>query len=171
MAAPEIDSTDGINIGNVLIHAGNVDGRDVSADGTKLDGVEASADVTDTTNILASGSLNVIRGWVEFFDYGGLTLGSIPANSYVLHTFIHVIVLFNDSGTDTISIGTTADEDGFQLATDVSSAGIKTENHGVMMGYNSSGQTIKAFYEPQNVDMDQGKALVGIVYFTTPALP
>jgi hypothetical protein len=31
-----------------------VDGRDVSADGTKLDGIEASADVTDTTNVVAA---------------------------------------------------------------------------------------------------------------------
>ena len=30
------------------------DGRDVAADGTKLDGIEASADVTDTTNVVAS---------------------------------------------------------------------------------------------------------------------
>lgn len=41
MAAPEIDSTDGIKIGNVLIHAGNVDGRDVSVDGATLDGLSA----------------------------------------------------------------------------------------------------------------------------------
>jgi len=30
------------------------DGRDVSVDGTKLDGIEAGADVTDTTNVVAS---------------------------------------------------------------------------------------------------------------------
>tara|TARA_R100000951_G_scaffold37400_1_gene31971 strand:+ start:77 stop:1318 length:1242 start_codon:yes stop_codon:yes gene_type:complete len=30
------------------------DGRDVAADGTKLDGIEASADVTDTTNVVAA---------------------------------------------------------------------------------------------------------------------
>ena len=30
------------------------DGRNVSADGTKLDGIEASADVTDTTNVVAA---------------------------------------------------------------------------------------------------------------------
>ena len=34
--------------------SGTVDGRDVSADGTKLDGIEASADVTDTTNVVSS---------------------------------------------------------------------------------------------------------------------
>ena len=33
------------------------DGRDVAADGTKLDGIEASADVTDTTNVTAAGAL------------------------------------------------------------------------------------------------------------------
>jgi hypothetical protein len=34
-----------------------VDGRDVATDGTKLDGIEASADVTDTTNVTAAGAL------------------------------------------------------------------------------------------------------------------
>ena len=34
-----------------------VDGRDVATDGTKLDGIEASADVTDTANVTSSGAL------------------------------------------------------------------------------------------------------------------
>jgi hypothetical protein len=34
-----------------------IDGRDVATDGTKLDGIEASADVTDTTNVTSSGAL------------------------------------------------------------------------------------------------------------------
>ena len=34
-----------------------VDGRDVSVDGAKLDGIEASADVTDATNVAAAGAL------------------------------------------------------------------------------------------------------------------
>jgi len=33
------------------------DGRDVATDGSKLDGIEASADVTDTTNVTAAGAL------------------------------------------------------------------------------------------------------------------
>ena len=33
------------------------DGRDVATDGTKLDGIEASADVTDTANVAAAGAL------------------------------------------------------------------------------------------------------------------
>ena len=39
--------------GNITV-TGNVDGRDVATDGTKLDGIEASADVTDTTNVVAA---------------------------------------------------------------------------------------------------------------------
>jgi len=34
-----------------------VDGRDVSVDGAKLDGIEAGADVTDTANVTAAGAL------------------------------------------------------------------------------------------------------------------
>ena len=36
---------------------GTVDGRDVAADGAKLDGIEALADVTDVTNVTAAGAL------------------------------------------------------------------------------------------------------------------
>lgn len=36
---------------------GTVDGRDIAADGTKLDGIEALADVTDTANVTAAGAL------------------------------------------------------------------------------------------------------------------
>ncbi len=42
--------------GNLTL-SGTVDGRDVAADGTKLDGIEASADVTDTANVTAAGAL------------------------------------------------------------------------------------------------------------------
>jgi len=39
--------------GNITV-SGTVDGRDVASDGTKLDGVEASADVTDGANVGSS---------------------------------------------------------------------------------------------------------------------
>jgi hypothetical protein len=40
-----------------VITGGNVDGRDVSVDGTKLDTIETNADVTDTANVTAAGAL------------------------------------------------------------------------------------------------------------------
>ena len=41
---------------NVAV-AGLVDGRDLAADGAKLDGIEVNADVTDATNVQAAGAL------------------------------------------------------------------------------------------------------------------
>ncbi len=43
--------------GQAITNVGNVDGRDVSADGTKLDGIESAADVTDATNVAAAGAI------------------------------------------------------------------------------------------------------------------
>lgn len=42
--------------GNITV-GGTVDGRDIATDGTKLDGIEALADVTDTANVTAAGAL------------------------------------------------------------------------------------------------------------------
>jgi len=41
--------------GNITV-GGTVDGRDVATDGTKLDGIEALADVTDTANVTSAGA-------------------------------------------------------------------------------------------------------------------
>jgi hypothetical protein len=46
-----VSATSNITVG------GTVDGRDVATDGSKLDGIEASADVTDTANVTAAGAL------------------------------------------------------------------------------------------------------------------
>jgi len=40
-----------------IVTAGNVDGRDVSVDGTKLDTIETNADVTDATNVNEAGAV------------------------------------------------------------------------------------------------------------------
>jgi len=48
----------GTMTGNIVMPAlGTVDGRDLSVDGAKLDLIEASADVTDATNVTAAGAL------------------------------------------------------------------------------------------------------------------
>ena len=50
-------ATGGVSVtGNITV-SGTVDGRDVATDGSKLDGIEAGADVTDTTNVTAAGAL------------------------------------------------------------------------------------------------------------------
>ena len=45
-----------VGTGDVSV-TGTVDGRDIAADGTKLDGIETGADVTDATNVQAAGAL------------------------------------------------------------------------------------------------------------------
>jgi len=47
--------------GNIVV-SGTVDGRDLATDGTKLDGIEASADVTDTANVTSAGALMTTGG-------------------------------------------------------------------------------------------------------------
>ena len=51
-----VDFSAGADVtGNITV-TGTVDGRDVATDGTKLDGIEALADVTDATNVAAAGA-------------------------------------------------------------------------------------------------------------------
>ena len=52
----------GIDITGSITVSGTVDGRDVATDGTKLDGIEAGADVTDATNVTAAGALMTTGG-------------------------------------------------------------------------------------------------------------
>ena len=52
-----VDFAAGIDVtGNITV-TGTVDGRDLAADGTKLDNLEANANVTDTANVTAAGAL------------------------------------------------------------------------------------------------------------------
>lgn len=57
--AQEGTSVSFINIiatSNITV-GGTVDSRDIAADGTKLDGIEAGADVTDAANVTAAGAV------------------------------------------------------------------------------------------------------------------
>ena len=63
--------------GNVVV-SGTVDGRDVATDGTKLDGIEASADVTDATNVTAAGALMKTGGTMT-----GLLVTKTPTSTTV----------------------------------------------------------------------------------------
>jgi hypothetical protein len=49
-----VTTTGDATIGTNIIVGGTVDGRDVATDGTKLDTIETSADVTDETNVKAA---------------------------------------------------------------------------------------------------------------------
>lgn len=54
--ADKYQAGDNPSFGTITV-TGTVDGRDIAADGSKLDGIEALADVTDTANVTAAGAL------------------------------------------------------------------------------------------------------------------
>ena len=76
--------------GNITMSGSQtVDGRDLSADGTKLDGIEASADVTDATNVNAAGAIMHsdlgTKGQIVVGDGSGdATILAVGSNTHVL---------------------------------------------------------------------------------------
>ena len=73
--ATKLSRAGGTMSGNIVMSGSEtVDGRDLSADGTKLDAIEPSADVTDATNVAAAGAgmLTVDQSWT------GAQRGTIP---------------------------------------------------------------------------------------------
>ena len=99
--------TGDLTVPNVIV-SGNVDGRDVSADGTKLDGIEAGADVTDTANVTAAGAAMetgaAFTGDVTFGDNDKAIFGAGSdlqiyhdgANSYIQNV-TNSLIIQNDS--------------------------------------------------------------------------
>lgn len=96
LADTAVQPGDSPSFGSVTV-TGTVDGRDVSVDGAKLDGIEAGADVTDTANVTAAGAL---------MDSEVTNLAAVKAfdpNDYVGQTAL--------TGSAELPVGTTAQRD------------------------------------------------------------
>jgi hypothetical protein len=76
LADSAVQDNDSPTFNNITV-TGTVDGRDVATDGVKLDGIEASADVTDTTNVSSAGALMRTGGTMT----GNLILNADPSTS------------------------------------------------------------------------------------------
>ena len=63
---------------NVAV-AGLVDGRDLATDGTKLDGIQANADVTDATTVAAAGALMATSS--SSVELGSLGIGTAASGT------------------------------------------------------------------------------------------
>lgn len=96
----ETTAASGVTIDGVLVKDGQVDGRDVSVDGTKLDTVETSADVTDATNVLAAlvGQEVVATGFTGTLDgvLGGGTPAAITGTALTLTTGATVTTVLDE---------------------------------------------------------------------------
>ena len=90
LTVPNLDVTSNVTVG------GTVDGRDVAADGTKLDGIEAAADVTDTANVTAAGAAMLT---------GATFTGNVSVTGDLT---VDTDTLYVDSTNNRVGIGTTS---------------------------------------------------------------
>jgi hypothetical protein len=122
-----------------LVTSGNVDGRDVSVDGTKLDGIEANADVTDTTNVVAA----LTAGTNVTIAADG-TISSTDTDTTYSNATTSVAGLM--SATDKTKLdGIEANADATD-ATNVSAAGALMKSGGTMTGDINFGDNDKAVF-------------------------
>jgi hypothetical protein len=100
--------------GNITV-SGTVDGRDLATDGSKLDGVEAAADVTDTANVTAAGALmdsEVDADLKTFVLPGNTTISAFgatvvdDADAATARTTLGVDAAGTDNSTDVTLAGT-----------------------------------------------------------------
>jgi hypothetical protein len=108
----KVDST-GIDVTGAITVSGTVDGRDVSADGTKLDTIETNADVTDATNVTAAGALmdseltNIAA--VKALNQGLATTDEVAFDNTSLNAIATDI---SDTAVDVFVYDTSKDSDG-----------------------------------------------------------
>ena len=135
---------------NNLITAGNVDGRDVSADGTKLDTIEESADVTDTTNVTAAGALM------------SSSLGATINNNVVKLAGIETGATADQTLAD-LNLDTTDDVqfDSFGVGTAASGTTGEIRATGDITAFYSSDERLKENFTPLTGALDKVKAIGG----------
>lgn len=111
------------------------DGRDLSTDGSKLDGIEASADVTDTANVTAAGALMdselTSEASVKALDQGVATTDSPSFAGLTVDTN----TLYVDSTNNRVGVGTTSPD--VALHVNTASAVIRLEDSDASGVYSS----------------------------------
>ena len=148
-ASKAIVSGEDAAFANITV-TGTVDGRDIAADGTKLDGVEASADVTDAVTVAAAGALMRSGGTMT----GNLVLNANPsaalgaATKQYVDTEVSSLVDSAPSTLDTLNELAAALGDDANFSTTVTNS-IATKlplAGGTLTGNLSMGDTVKATF-------------------------
>jgi len=116
-----LNTTDSVTFADLTVNGnvsvtGTVDGRDVSSDGSKLDGIEALADVTDTANVTAAGAVMdselTSEASVKAIDQGLATTDSPTFAGLTVDTDTFYV----DSTNNRIGIGTTNPSENLDVA-------------------------------------------------------
>jgi len=111
---PNLTST--VTVNGIPFTGGKVDGRNLSVDGPKLDGIEALADVTYTANVTAAGALMDS----ELASLSGVKTLTVP-DSTTISTFGATLVDDTDQAAAQATLG--VDPAGTDNSTDVTLAG------------------------------------------------
>lgn len=111
----------------------------------------------------------ILGAWLTYASPGttiAKTLGVLPVGAMVLGGGAFVTVAFDDTGTDTIDIGTTGDADEYGSALDVSSVGYKVNDEiATENGYSGTAEvTVQATYTGQNANAAAGKAFCFVAF-------
>lgn len=118
-----------------------------------------------------SNMINVMRKRITYLNAGtAVTIGTLPAGAIVVGGGVQLITTFNDSGTDLLDIGTTADADEFASALVISATApvwIAADELATNNSYSDTTEiTITATYTGQNADPSAGVADIVIYYIT-----
>ena len=111
--------------------------------------------------------VHYLRKSLVFGDRGvALTVGILPAGSMILTPISGAIVTtaFNDSGTDLIDIGSSANDDLLATDLDVSTVGVKVLDEAMGLMLLTEDTTITATYAGQNANASTGAAEIVIAY-------
>ncbi len=116
-----------------------------------------------------SQSISYLSAWVTS-GRQTVDLGSLTADTYIMRAHCHVTEAFNSDGTDTIVVGSDANDDSIVTSVDVSTTGIKTLTIPAA-GYNASAQQIKIKYANSGSEPSTGAALFIFETAKTPPSP
>ena len=123
------------------------------------------------TDLGYKGMINVIRKRITYLQRGtAVVVGTLPAGAVVVGGGFQIVTTFNDSGTDLLDIGTSADADEFASALVISAtapAYIALDELASNNSYSDTDEvTVTATYTGQNGDPSAGAGDV-IIFFVT----
>lgn len=117
------------------------------------------------------GVVQYLRKRITYLNNGtAVTVGKLPPSAIVVGGGVQVITTFNDSGTDLVDVGTSADADAFATLLAVSAtapAYIAFDELATTNDYDDSNEvTVTATYTGQNSNATAGVADVVVFYIT-----
>lgn len=130
----------------------------------------ANKKYVDDNAISLTGIMQVARAQILYTNTTQTTIVTLPTGAVISNIGVNVTTAFNDSGTDFIEVGTTADDDRYILSGDASNTLFDDRISGDTMAIlnlpdEMTGSTNITFtYKGQNTDATQGAAYVYIHY-------